>query len=41
MLIVSQIIAWGLTRVMKDVKSTYVDRAMHCGAIPGANISTL
>ena len=31
----------GLTRVMKDVKSTYVDRAMHCGAISGANTSTL
>ena len=24
--IVSQIIAWGLTRVMKDLKSTYVRR---------------
>ena len=28
MLIVSRIIARGLTRVMKDLKSTYVDRAI-------------
>ena len=28
MLIVSWIIAWGLTRVMKDLKSAYVDRAI-------------
>ena len=28
MLIVSWIITWGLTRVMKDLKSTYVDRAI-------------
>ena len=29
MLVVSRMIAWGLTRMMKDLKSTYVNRASH------------
>ena len=28
LLIVSRIITWGLTRMMKDLRSTYVDRAI-------------
>ena len=28
MLVVSRIIAWGLTKVMKDLKSPYVHRAI-------------
>ena len=40
MLIVSWIIAWGLTRVMKDFKSACVDRAIDSCNVKGYQVPT-